>query len=264
MELLLSIISFIVTILFLVILVLFITSKGDTFKERLQNAFQRLLRWADLGSTQIQKEQVPKMNYHSEEEKNDPFEIVSRNEILELLSEYKNSIEIYTKNSHDALYGIIKSEFDALNKEIQEQSKKIESIERKINTSNHNQCNVSEKQNIETLTKKINDVFPVTKFGKLVDCYSPLGFVDANLLDKPEGCCFSIFIISNGIARYRLVENSEMKQEALQMFNPVISTGCEFDNRPTIIQDAINVEDGSLKLNNGIWTIISKNKIKLI
>lgn len=105
--------------------------------------------------------------------------------------------------------------------------------------------------------------YPVTKFARMVDNSSPLGFRIESLSDISKGACYQIIINSDAKACYRLITDLSIQREIIAMFNPIITSGCEYEE-PTVINEIIHIEDGLLELHSGVWHIVKKTKIRFI
>lgn len=106
--------------------------------------------------------------------------------------------------------------------------------------------------------------FPVIRFAQMADNSSPLGFRMASLSDISHGACYQIVIDSETKACYRLITDLSVQREIIAMFNPIITSGCEYEELPAAINGFVNVEDGQLELHSGIWQIVKKAKIRFI
>ena len=106
--------------------------------------------------------------------------------------------------------------------------------------------------------------YPIIKFARMVDCSSPLGFQMASLSSIRKEACYQITIDSEVQARYRLITDGAIQGEIIAMFNPIITSGCTYDEKPMVINQIIHVEDGLLELHSGIWHIVKKTKIRFI
>lgn len=106
--------------------------------------------------------------------------------------------------------------------------------------------------------------YPITKFARMVDNSLPLGFRIESLSDISNGACYQIIINSDVQACYRLITDLTIQREIIAMFNPIITTGCEYEEEPTAINEIIHIEDGLLELHSGVWHIVKKAKIRFI
>ena len=106
--------------------------------------------------------------------------------------------------------------------------------------------------------------FPITKFARMVDNSLPLGFRIESLSDISKGACYQIIINSDVQACYRLITDLAIQREIIAMFNPIITSGCEYEEEPTAINEIIHIEDGLLELHSGVWHIVKKAKIRFI
>lgn len=106
--------------------------------------------------------------------------------------------------------------------------------------------------------------YPITKFAQMVDNSLPLGFRIESLSDISKGACYQIIINSDVQACYRLITDLTIQREIIAMFNPIITTGCEYEEEPTAINEIIHLEDGLLELHSGVWHIVKKAKIRFI
>lgn len=106
--------------------------------------------------------------------------------------------------------------------------------------------------------------YPIIKFARMVDNSSPLGFRMASLSDISKGACYQIVINSESQANYRLITDLAIQREIIAMFNPIITSGCVYEEDPTAINEIIHIEDGLLELHSEVWQIIKKSKIKFI
>ncbi len=120
-----------------------------------------------------------------------------------------------------------------------------------------------EKVLSESVRPKIQQ-YPIVKFARMVDNSSPLGFRMASLSDISKGACYQIVINSESQANYRLITDLAIQKEIIAMFNPIITSGCEYDEDPTVLNEIIHIEDGLLELHSEVWQIIKKSKIKFI
>ena len=106
--------------------------------------------------------------------------------------------------------------------------------------------------------------YPITKFARMVDNSLPLGFRIESLSDISKGACYQIIINSDVQACYRLITDLTIQREIIAMFNPIITTGCEYEEEPTAINEIIHIEDGLLELHSDVWHIVKKAKIRFI
>ncbi len=106
--------------------------------------------------------------------------------------------------------------------------------------------------------------YPITKFARMVDNSLPLGFRIESLSDISKGACYQIIINSDVQACYRLITDLIIQREIIAMFNPIITTGCEYEEEPTAINEIIHIKDGLLELHSGVWHIVKKAKIRFI
>ena len=106
--------------------------------------------------------------------------------------------------------------------------------------------------------------YPITKFARMVDNSLPLGFRIESLSDISKGACYQIIINSDVHACYRLIADLAIQREIIAMFNPIITSGCEYEEEPTAINEIIHIEDGLLELHSGVWHIVKKAKIRFI
>lgn len=106
--------------------------------------------------------------------------------------------------------------------------------------------------------------YPITKFARMVDNSLPLGFRIESLSDICKGACYQITINSDAQACYRLITDLAIQREIIAMFNPIITSGCEYEEEPTVINEIIHIEDGLLELHSGVWHIVKKAKIRFI
>jgi len=120
-----------------------------------------------------------------------------------------------------------------------------------------------EKVMSEPVSPKIQQ-YPIIKFARMVDNSSPLGFRMASLSDISKGACYQIVINSEAQASYRLITDLTIQREIIAMFNPIITSGCEYEEEPTAINEIIHIENGLLELYSGVWHIVKKAKIRFI
>lgn len=106
--------------------------------------------------------------------------------------------------------------------------------------------------------------YPMTKFARMVDSSLPLGFRIESLSDISIGACYQIIINSDVQACYRLITDLAIQREIIAMFNPIITSGCEYEEEPTAINEIVHIEDGLLELHSGVWHIVKKAKIRFI
>ncbi len=105
--------------------------------------------------------------------------------------------------------------------------------------------------------------FPLTKYISQMNVEIN-GFSHHQLTGSPEGAIYEVIMVSNDIAKYRLVGNEISRREFFQMMNNAIEPFCNISvecGNPQIILD---VEDGTLKRSGDQWIILSKASIKLI
>ncbi len=106
--------------------------------------------------------------------------------------------------------------------------------------------------------------YPIIKYARMVDSFSPIGFRMLTLSDISKGACYQITILSERQACYHLITDSTIQREIIAMFNPIITSGCEYEDEPTAINEIMHLEDGLLELHSDIWHIVRKAKIKFI
>lgn len=252
---------FVAALIVICLVLCIIVGHGDSLGARMSNSLHRLLQWAEIESP---SSKVQGKNREKQNDKNEPISII-KEELILALEQSRNKIENVVKENSRILQADFQQQLNQLHQVVVSQAREIESIRQllivegnKVNKNNkilHNTTNCDASEPLS---------YPYLRYGKLVDSKMPLGFIDANLAESSQGCCFIITILSIDKATYRLADNMEMRQEALQMFHPIISTACEYDSEPVVINDVVNIEEGALHLLEGIWRIVKKNKVNLI
>ncbi len=254
-----DIILYILVAVALCFLILLVIGRGETLGEKMADAFRRILKWADIDISSPRESLLKQPNQKMQKREPKAYQ---DEDLLKHIADLKQSSDKSINVLYLELTKVLQSELALLRQDINNQSQELASLKNMLieqKKSEKDRKHDEPKTPVKDITK-----YPMIKFGRLVDNYSPEGFIDSNLSINPAGCCFVVEIVSEIFARYRLVDETDMKKEALQMFDPVISTGCQYDAVPTIINDAVNIEDGQLRLRDGIWLIESKNKVKFI
>ena len=103
-----------------------------------------------------------------------------------------------------------------------------------------------------------------TKFARKVDKSLPLGLRIESLSDIRTAACYQIIINSDVQGCYRLITDLAIQREIIAMFNPIITSGCEYEEEPTATHEIIHIEDALLELHSGVWHIVKKAKIRFI
>lgn len=246
-----------VALCFLILLV--VIGRGETLGEKMADAFRRILRWADIDISSPQESLPKQPNQKMQKREQKAYQ---DEDLLKHIADLKQSSDKSLNELYLEQTKVLQSELALLRQDINNQSQELASLKNML--IEQKKCEKDRKHDEPKTPVKEITKYPMIKYGRLVDNNSPKGFIDSNLSINPVGCCFVVEIVSEMFARYRLVDETDMKKEALQMFDPVISTGCQYDAVPTIINDAVNIEDGLLRLRDGIWVIESKNKVKLL
>lgn len=264
----LSSILFFLSILVSLVLSCFLFGEGDTYSAKLKNTFTKILRWAGIESSSSSRKE--KSSQSSPITRAESIATSNMDDLTRAFSELQKQVEQLNdklkstiNRENDLLYEKINREIDVLKKELVVLKNETTSIKEFLLSTQQYTNDINNVAN-EASVGRSELSFPIVRYSKLVDCNSPLGFMDSNLVATSKGCCFCIEIVSIGEAKYRLVQDADMKREALLMFNPVISTACAFDEKPAIINDVINSEDGILRLSDGVWVIEKKNRVKLV
>ena len=257
-SLFLLIFLFVVALLVLGFVVCFIMGKGDSLKSRMSSSFHRLLQWADIESPLSTGK-----NETSQVGNNIKVIMPSRveNEVIIAFEQSQKKIEEVVNETSNNLRSDFQQQLNHFHQVLEYQTQEIKSLRQLLTV----------KEYVFAIPQQTSDphtgehsTYPSVRYGKLVDSKIPLGFIEANLAESSSGCCFIITILSKDKATYRLADDFGMRQEALQMFHPIISTACEYDHEPGVINDAVNVEEGVLHLKEGVWRIDKKNKVNLI
>lgn len=105
--------------------------------------------------------------------------------------------------------------------------------------------------------------YPVIRYARLVDSLSPLGFIDAELLENDENAIYELVIQSNSTARYRLITDRDIQRSLVSTFTPYVTNGCEYEGNPMIINEIIHLDYGTLHLCDGIWCVENKARVMI-
>lgn len=105
--------------------------------------------------------------------------------------------------------------------------------------------------------------YPVIRYARLVDSLSPLGFIDAELLENDENAIYELEIQSNSTARYRLITDRDIQRSLVSTFTPYVTNGCEYEGNPMIINEIIHLDYGTLHLCDGIWCVENKARVMI-
>lgn len=125
--------------------------------------------------------------------------------------------------------------------------------------------NTSQTDSLSLSVKNLsNEQYPVILYGGVL-CKDNKGF-DENILSKEaEGMWFQISINTPTSATYRIVESSLIREQMLSRFDVCISPACDYgEEKPFSMNSIVDVSDGSLVYEKGIWLIKEKVKIEII
>lgn len=116
-----------------------------------------------------------------------------------------------------------------------------------------------------SLTEEASDVqYPAIWYGGVL-CKDNIGFDENDLSKESEGMWFQISVNSPTSATYRIVESPLIREQMLSRFDVCISPACEYgEEKPFSMNSIVDVSDGSLAYEKGIWLIRDKVKIKII
>lgn len=143
-----------------------------------------------------------------------------------------------------------------------------------LNRIEQNELAIIEKLNENSYNTRLTDSlsvrnvsevqYPVTLYGGIL-CKDNLGFDENDLSKEPEGMWFQICINTPTSATYRIVESSLIREQMLSRFDVCISPACDYgEEKPFSMNSIVDVLDGSLMYEKGIWLIKDKVKIKII
>lgn len=184
--------------------------------------------------------------------------------------------EEYRPSQEDVIRSIVREEVERMGKQI------IRSIPQPANISQNDIINeirgnrqllerlsvsfdrMQDKEQIPESADVTPKQYPIIKYARMVDSLSPLGFQMASLSDTSQSACYQIIIHSENQATYHLITDSDVQSEIIGMFNPIITSGCEYDVIPPAINKIIHVADGQLELHSGVWQIVKRTKIRFI
>lgn len=171
-------------------------------------------------------------------------------------------------SQEEIIRSIVKEEIEQMGSKIISSIPQLTSINQNeiINEIRQLLVSIDEKRepiSPESVKQKFKQ-YPITKFAQMVDNSLPLGFRIESLSDISKGACYQIIINSDVQACYRLITDLTIQREIIAMFNPIITSGCEYEEESTAINEIIHLEDGLLELHSGVWHIVKKAKIRFI
>lgn len=178
--------------------------------------------------------------------------------------------------SEKILQNIIKEEIECMSKQMMHHfSQNLSTNKSELDKDIHYNRQLLERIIVLLEKKTVNPIettcsiekvvkYPIIKYARMIDNPSPIGFQAQSLSNICNGACYQIDILSDAQAVYRLITDSNLQEEIIAMFNPIITTGCEYDENPMVINRIIHLEDGQLELRSNVWNIVKKTKIKFI
>lgn len=125
------------------------------------------------------------------------------------------------------------------------------------------QLHSSLPQNKPTIVEETSFAYPAVYYAQTVDSQNPVGFTKEALSKNKDKCFFIIIQTSETEATYSLIAEKEIQDAVVSMFNPLITASSEYDSIPPQLTCVYTSQVGELELNNGIWKIINKQKVKI-
>lgn len=180
--------------------------------------------------------------------------------------------EEYKPSQEETIRSIVKEEIERMGSKIIRSIPQPTSISQSaiINEIRHNRQLLErliysfDKRQENAEPAKIALAYPIIKFARMVDSCSHVGFDAVSLSDTSKGACYQIIINSETQGSYRIITDPAIMSEIISLFNPIVTSGCEYDEKPETINGILHIEDGTLELRSGIWCIIKKAKIRLL
>lgn len=187
------------------------------------------------------------------------------------VNEVVSKMESYDKDLHNMVSKVYQSEqeqFDNLNSSIKHLNENVVELIEQVGLLQEVVDSMKEKmkglevletENAVLQTKPIVQVF----YSKMVDTLDPLGFKISNLKSNMASCAFKITMLDGQNGQYETIEDSEIQQELLSAFNPLITDSSLYDSIPPNATRIVVVKPGMLQKEHDVLRILKKQTIKL-
>lgn len=188
------------------------------------------------------------------------FTLIVHKELKSVVSDLKTFASQQMQTNERDIANMLQTVF-SLNQNVENLLRRLDAIQKTIDQfkSNHEELFLSEKKGQKAPPTSIITVY----YAKMVDSVNPLGFKMDNLKRTEEGCAFKIILTDGSEGNYQFVDDSEIHQEMLAAFNPLISESSVYDavpHNPTCISVVI---PGTVVKENNILRIVDKQKIEI-
>ncbi len=104
--------------------------------------------------------------------------------------------------------------------------------------------------------------YPQKRYAGIIDSDSPLGFRNDNIKTEMTSCVFQLTLSDAANGTYQFVDDADIQKQILSAFDPVVTASSDYDNAYGAISKIKVVSPGVIKLENGIWRIITKQKVE--
>ena len=179
-------------------------------------------------------------------------------EIRKQFKGYSNNDNVFSENLKK-----FEERLCSLKSEIEYATRQISSIQKEFQKISEAQSHKTVIDDVAVVRHERFSSYPETRYARLVDSLSPLGFIDAELLENDENAIYELEIQSNSTARYRLITDRDIQRSLVSTFTPYVTNGCEYEGNPMIINEIIHLDYGTLHLCDGIWCIENKARVMI-
>lgn len=206
----------------------------------------------------------------------------SRKELLfrSLMEEFKNDIQASLQCSHNSVLQKIEtgqkgillqknadmkeivsriSDLTCTVKELQSTLQNLQASIEYLGTSRED-TNLSDKVVRADFQEQ---VYPYVLYAQMLDSDSPKGFLVSELKKVEKGCVFKLTIQSRDTGIFEFVDDETIHLEILSAFNPIVTETSDYENINSSQSRIIVMEPGVLRLENNVWEIMNKQKVKI-
>ncbi len=105
--------------------------------------------------------------------------------------------------------------------------------------------------------------YPQKRYAGIIDSDSPLGFRTENIkAEMTSSCVFQLTLADAANGTYQFVDDADIQKQILSAFDPVVTASSDYEISYGTISKIKIVSPGVIRLENGIWRIITKQKVE--
>lgn len=178
---------------------------------------------------------------------------------LEAMQKLEKSINQLSSEQLESQEKVLSS-INEVQKSVQVLSQTVTLLVKQVELLNQN---MQKKETLHPAESSIVEVeYPQKRYAGMIDSYSPLGFRNDNIKEETASCIFQLTFADAANGTYQFVDDADIQTEILSAFDPVVTASSDYEVSYGTISKIKVVSPGVIRLENGIWRIITKQKIE--